>query len=513
MTSHGRGAQADWEEVEARDTAPSFTDLEVTPPRDKADQVVRPIQRRDIELVPLSDYAPNRHGFISSQIARLARVSAAVRLLTDAASICFATSVVIGVVAWPILVTFLPMLALFRLYAPDQAVTPKTLLGDLPRLLSGSVVAALLLASLYPHIGGYTLRDAAFVSSVVFVFLVLGRGTMHLVAEILRSRGFGFRPTLIIGRGDTVGHLVDKIGKHPEHGLRVCGVVAAAGGEDDSAVSARPEDLPDLVSRYGIEQIILVPEDGHLDYATRCFLAVDGFNVNAALVPPLQDFLLSPSGVEHIEGIPLIPLGRLSYAPRMMPGKRLMDIIGALFGLVVLSPLLAAVALGIWLEDRGPMFFTQRRAGFRGRYFQMLKFRSMCVDAEKKLAELADQNESNGLLFKMRDDPRITRIGRFIRKTSLDELPQLVNVLKGDMSLVGPRALPVEVEHFGDLAIKRLNVRPGCTGFWQVLGRSDLTYEEMVKLDLAYIQNWSLWVDVQLMLKTLPVLLLRKGAY
>lgn len=476
-------------------------------------QRAAPRDKQAPELVPLTEL-PRHDSLGGRALAKVARVAAPVRMLTDVAAILAATVVVLGVVAWPILITFVPVLLVCRLYAPNQGVTPKTLLGDLPRLLAGSTVAAFVLAALYPSIGGYTLRDAAFVSAVTFVFLVVGRGSMHLVAEILRARGFGARPTLIVGRGPTVAHLVEKIAKHPDLGMRVLGVIADARDDDDDlSLVARPEDLPDLVARHGIEQLILVPEADHLDFATECFLAVDGFKVNAALVPPLKDFLLSPGGVEHVEGIPLISLGRLSYSPRMMPGKRLVDIVGASIGLLVVSPVLAAVALAIKLEDRGPAFFAQRRAGHRGRYFKMLKFRSMCTDAEKRLADLQDSNDSDGLLFKMRDDPRITKVGRFIRKTSLDELPQLVNVLKGDMSLVGPRALPVEVEHFGDLAIKRLNVRPGCTGFWQVLGRSDLTYEEMVKLDLAYIQNWSLWVDVQLMLKTIPVLLLRKGAY
>lgn len=525
--SRGPGARMTWQQAELEDvtltTRPQPEQNRRGPytPR-PADHVpnVHTLPQRSIpqarpapELVPLTKL-PRHNSLGARALAKVARVAAPVRLVTDFMAIVAATAVTLGVVAWPILITFMPVLVVCRLYAPNQGVTPKTLLGDLPRLLTGSTVAAFVLAAVYPSIGGYTLRDAALVATVTFVFLVVGRGFMHLVAEILRARGFGARPTLIVGRGPTVAHLVEKIAKHPDLGMRVLGVIADAhDGDDDLSLVARPEDLPDLVTRHGIEQLILVPEADHLDFATECFLAVDGFKVNAALVPPLKDFLLSPAGVEHVEGVPLISLGRLSYSPRMMPGKRLVDVVGASIGLLLISPVLAAVALAIKLEDRGPVFFAQRRAGHRGRYFKMLKFRSMCTDAEKRLADLQEANDSDGLLFKMRDDPRVTRVGRFIRKTSLDELPQLVNVLKGEMSLVGPRALPVEVEHFGDLAIKRLNVRPGCTGFWQVLGRSDITYDEMVKLDLAYIQNWSLWVDVQLMLKTIPVLLLRKGAY
>ena len=181
----------------------------------------------------LADLADRSSGVLNRALAKVARVSAPVRMVTDVASICVATLIVLGVVAWPILIAFVPVLMACRLYAPHQGVTPKTLLGDLPRLLAGSTVAAFVLAALYPNIGGYTLRDAALVSAVTFAFLVVGRGTMHLVAEILRARGFGVRPTLIVGRGPTVAHLVEKIAKHPDLGMRVLGVITDARGRDD----------------------------------------------------------------------------------------------------------------------------------------------------------------------------------------------------------------------------------------------------------------------------------------
>jgi lipopolysaccharide/colanic/teichoic acid biosynthesis glycosyltransferase len=167
----------------------------------------------------------------------------------------------------------------------------------------------------------------------------------------------------------------------------------------------------------------------------------------------------------------------------------------------------------VWLGDRGPVFYTQRRVGRHGETFRMLKFRSMVTDADRLVLDLRDQNMTDGLLFKVEDDPRVTKVGAFIRKTSIDELPQLWNVLRGDMSLVGPRPLPRDPDEFGALDGMRHSALPGITGYWQLSGGNDLTYQEMVKLDLAYIQSWSLWLDIRLLLRTIPALLYRRTPY
>ena len=195
--------------------------------------------------------------------------------------------------------------------------------------------------------------------------------------------------------------------------------------------------------------------------------------------------------------------------------KNCIDFIGSLIGMLILLPLFLSVALLIKLDDpKGPVFFKQVRVGKDGKEFYMYKFRSMCVNAEEKLAELLKQNEIEGAMFKMKNDPRITTIGRFIRKTSIDELPQLLNVLKGDMSLVGPRPpLPREVERYTDYDKKRLVVTPGCTGLWQVSGRNNLNFDQMVELDLKYIENLSFKMDAKIILKTFTVIFGDDGAY
>ncbi len=195
--------------------------------------------------------------------------------------------------------------------------------------------------------------------------------------------------------------------------------------------------------------------------------------------------------------------------------KRLIDIIGSIVGLIGLSPIMVWAAYKIKQEENGsPVFFVQERVGKNGKTFKMYKFRSMCMDAEQKLIELIDQNEVEGAMFKIKEDPRVTKIGKKLRKTSIDELPQLWNVLKGEMSLIGPRpALPREVKKYDDYDMQRLLVKPGCSGLWQVSGRNELSFNEMVELDMMYIKNQSFAIDIKIVFKTIMVIIKSKGAY
>lgn len=193
------------------------------------------------------------------------------------------------------------------------------------------------------------------------------------------------------------------------------------------------------------------------------------------------------------------------------PGKRALDVLLATLCLALIAPFMIVTALAVKLADGGPVFYRQRRVGRAGRTFEMIKFRSMVVNAERLKAGLHHRNVTNGLLFKVDGDPRITGVGRIIRRLSIDELPQLWNVLRGEMSMVGPRPLPVEPADFGFLDNLRHRVPPGITGYWQLSGGNGLSYEDMIRLDLAYIQNWSLWLDLRLLVRTIPALLVRDG--
>lgn len=226
----------------------------------------------------------------------------------------------------------------------------------------------------------------------------------------------------------------------------------------------------------------------------------------------LDSFQLSSSVKPSIK---MIDESKLNHKNMYRIIKRILDILGSLFGLLLLSPLFLMVALLMKREEpHGPIFFSQMRVGKDEKQFKMFKFRSMCIDAEEKLEELLDHNEVDGAMFKIKDDPRVTKIGKFIRKTSIDELPQLWNVLKGEMSLVGPRPpLLREVAEYTDYDKQRLLVKPGCTGAWQVSGRNDVAFDEMVELDLDYIENLSLWNDIKIVFKTVGVMIKPNSAY
>ncbi len=249
----------------------------------------------------------------------------------------------------------------------------------------------------------------------------------------------------------------------------------------------------------------------------------------SALVPSSASQVSSPS-VENVPGktdeqvedsiVPRLQgRDRLGYVSLPLLVKRAADLAGAFVGLILLAPILLLIAVLIRLEGRGPIFFRQSRRGYRGKLFRVIKFRTMCTDAEQRLGTLEESNESaGGVLFKLRHDPRVTRLGRFLRRYSLDELPQLINILCGEMSLVGPR--PLQLRDSDKLLAldpktyaRRLEVMPGLTGPWQVSGRSELCYERMVELDMDYVENWSNALDLKIIGKTFVVVLLRHGAY
>jgi exopolysaccharide biosynthesis polyprenyl glycosylphosphotransferase len=239
---------------------------------------------------------------------------------------------------------------------------------------------------------------------------------------------------------------------------------------------------------------------------------LDGVEIRVtANLPPT---LATQVAIQSVGGLMALTVNALRLTRTQAIAKRAFDVALSTVGLLVLAPVFLVIASAIKLTSPGPVFFRQQRVGLQRRPFTLLKFRTMVADAELLLAGLLTRNEADGPLFKLRHDPRITRVGRWLRRYSLDELPQLWNVLCGDMSLVGPRPpLPSEVAHYEDWQLDRLEVRPGLTGLWQVSGRSDLSFDEYVRLDLFYIENWSLAYDLIMVIKTIPMLLKAKGAY
>jgi exopolysaccharide biosynthesis polyprenyl glycosylphosphotransferase len=330
--------------------------------------------------------------------------------------------------------------------------------------------------------------------------------------------------TVIVGAGD-VGQLVaHKLLQHREYGINLVGFVDAEPKErrDDLGqltLLGPPDRLPAVVRMFDVERVIVAFSKSSFDETLDLIRSMKDLDVQVDIVPRLFDVVGPSVSIHTVEGLPLLGLPP-AHLPRTSHHiKRTVDLLLASVGLILLSPVFAAIAVAIKGGSRGPVFFRQVRRGYDEATFRIYKFRTMVADADQRKREYAHLNKhsTNGgdpRMFKIPDDPRITRIGRFLRKYSLDELPQLINVVKGEMSLVGPRPLILEEDqHIHEWARRRLSLKPGITGPWQVLGRSDIPFEEMIKLDYLYVTSWSAFNDFKLMLQTLPALARRQGAY
>ena len=345
--------------------------------------------------------------------------------------------------------------------------------------------------------------------------LLLVRAATWAILATSRRRGKALTRTLIVGDSKHARQLAIKLVEYPEAGLLPVAMLPAGNGHGPTRfLPAFPSagELLMAIADGDIGHVVLAP-NGSEEAILECVKGSDGLDVDFSLLPPLSELFLHPGHVSQVGGLPLIPLGGIGRRRRNLPGKRILDLAVASTILMVASPVFALTALAIKVLDGGPVIFRQRRVGRDGRVFHMLKFRSMVNGAERQIIDLREQNVTDGLLFKVVDDPRITRSGRIIRRFSIDELPQLWNVMRGEMSLVGPRPLAVEPEDFSAVDSKRHTVPPGITGYWQIAGGNGLTYEEMIKLDLAYLENWSLWLDLRLLLRTVPALINRRGPF
>jgi exopolysaccharide biosynthesis polyprenyl glycosylphosphotransferase len=334
------------------------------------------------------------------------------------------------------------------------------------------------------------------------------RLALRLSFERLRARGYNARYVLMVGAKDRGRAFARKLEEHKELGLRIVGFV------DDEA----PHDLPRPWLYLGnLERIEDLLHNQVIDEVALClpFTEWDRMNAIAHLceeegkivrVPvDMLDRAFASGRFEDLDGTPVYSLVSGPDRTAALVVKRALDIVVAGLAMIVGSPLLLGIALSIRLRDGSPVLFRQTRIGLHGRRFEMLKFRTMAVDAEERLEALLAQSEISGQAFKMSEDPRVTRAGRFLRRASLDEVPQLWNVLRGDMSLVGPRpALPREVDTYDLWHRRRLSMKPGITGLWQVSARSSAAFDEWAELDLSYIDRWSLWLDIKILARTLP---------
>jgi lipopolysaccharide/colanic/teichoic acid biosynthesis glycosyltransferase len=364
-----------------------------------------------------------------------------------------------------------------------------------PAVLLGPVAVGTLADTvLTPH--GVARTTTAGAAGLAGLFAV--RALAWWVISARRRAGLDLAGAIVVGSGDRVATLSRTLDRHREIGLQFRGHV-------DSSVLLEPRQLARVAARHRAEHVFLVPTAGVASPpALRRAL---GVGVHVSYVPLVSDALLDSRPSARVGGVAVLPLGRPLLGPTPTGGKRAVDVVFASLLLVATSPLLLFAALAIRIADGGPVLFRQTRTGLGGTQFRITKFRTMRHGADAEEAGLTSYNTTDGLLFKMSHDPRVTRVGRVLRRTGIDELPQLLDVLRGRMSLVGPRPLPVESGAFSERDAERHLVRPGMTGLWQVSGGSTLRYREMIDLDLAYVHSRGHWLDLHIALATVGVLL------
>lgn len=348
--------------------------------------------------------------------------------------------------------------------------------------------------------------------------LCLGRLIVSGTMGILYRLGLGETRLLVVGSGRLAKMMMQHIVANPNLGYSIVGFLHDLNEEPSDfgrfKMLGTLDDIGLVIRSMQIDEVIIAVPAHMNQYAIRAVKMCERLGTSFKLVPDLYELSLSRIDVENIEGIPLIGIKQVSLNTAQRLVTRVVDISIATAVLLLGSPLWLCVSIIVYLTSPGPVLYKSTRIGINGQKFEMFKFRSMYRDADKVLAKLMARNEAQGPLFKMKHDPRITPIGRFIRRTSIDEIPQLLNVITGDMSLVGPRPpLPHEVAQYEEWQKGRLAIKPGLTGLWQVRGRSDISFDEGVLMDLYYIENWSLRLYFQILLRTIPSVLFRRGAY
>jgi exopolysaccharide biosynthesis polyprenyl glycosylphosphotransferase len=349
------------------------------------------------------------------------------------------------------------------------------------------------------------------------VLLTMSRLVLAAALNLYRAQGRSNRNVLIIGSAERAKLVADRVCDNPQWGIHILGFLdyhrTGLWRYRDIPLIAHPDSLPEIVKTNQVDYLVIAVEDGDLPLTSHAFAVAEEMGVTVSLLSDPYFHPVSKARAATFMDFPAVVYSSLPNDRMQIAFKKAIDWIGAMVGLIVSSPVMLITALIIKLEDGGPVLFRQTRSGHNGRPFTMLKFRTMIPDADKLKDTLAEQNEMDGPVFKIRNDPRVTRVGALLRKTSIDELPQLINVIRGDMSLVGPRPpLPNEVSQYDRWQRRKLSVKPGLTCLWQVNGRNKIDFENWMKLDLEYIDNWSLWLDTKILMRTIPAVFRRDGA-
>jgi len=407
-------------------------------------------------------------------------------------------------------------------YHLDRLVALNT---QLRNLLKATSLASfwLMIISVVFTVKSFNLLNILMFFVVVTTIGIASRLFLRVLLLSDRRSGYNYRYLLVVGANERARQMVRKIEAKPELGYKVVGFVAEnqdaletwdSQNHTDWSVVGQLDNLRTILSQERVDEIIVcLPMDARFSDIARIVRSARDLGIVVRVIPEFADgTLLRNLHIEELDDEYVVTLFREHLLAQLLV-KRLIDAALSLAGLIILLPVMAVVAFLIKLTSPGPVFFVQERVGMNQRHFRLYKFRSMVVDAEQHQSELLAFNERDGPVFKIQKDPRSTKIGRFIRMTSIDELPQLFNVLCGEMSLVGPRPpLPDEVKRYNWQFRKRLCVKPGITCIWQISGRNDVSFERWMQMDLDYIDNWSLWLDLTILFQTIPAVLFARGA-
>ena len=350
-------------------------------------------------------------------------------------------------------------------------------------------------------------------------FIAAEKIIIFSIMHYVRKQGYNYRMMLIVGTGKRAAQFISKINNHPEWGFRIAGIIdyeEVHRGKDIEGIKVMGtlEDMPHILHNNSIDEVVFLVPRSMLSAIENSLYVCETEGVRTNIAVDLFELKIARARQTELDGLPLITFETTVARAWQLFIKRAIDIMLSGLGIIILSPLFLIVSLLIKITSPGPVLYLQKRAGLNGRRFILYKFRSMHKGAHEKLSELLEKNEMKGPTFKMKNDPRVTTLGRFLRKSSIDELPQLFNVFMAHMSLVGPRPpLPQEVAQYAPWQRRRLSMRPGITCLWQISGRNKIGFDEWMKLDLQYIDNWSLLLDFKILLKTIPVVLFGIGAY
>lgn len=366
---------------------------------------------------------------------------------------------------------------------------------------------------------GFTFFSAAFLISIEKIVLAYIVKVLSERDKSFRGALIAFKRILIVGTGNRAKKFIKIIKSNPDLNIKIVGLMDMEADKKGELIEGHEiigtlDDIPEVINANVVDEVVFIVPRSWLDRIEDALFYCESAGLKVNIAVNLFDLKFSRAKQTDLHGFPLLAFESTPEKLTHLFIKRLIDFAASGVALVILAPLFIAIAIVIKTTSKGPVFFKQARCGLYGRQFTLYKFRTMIVDAEAKLKDILKYNEMGGPVFKMTNDPRVTKPGKWLRKFSLDELPQIWNVFKGDMSLVGPRPpIPHEVENYDNWQRRRLSMRPGITCLWQISGRNKIVdFKDWMRLDLEYIDNWSLWLDVKILFKTIPVVLLGTGA-